>query len=78
MIPAALDVDQMLADLNAVGWLDYKIEIACGFSKGYIAQLKRREDREVFYKHGARLYNFWFDHAPKPSMSPLTVILVTT
>jgi hypothetical protein len=60
-VPAAIDIDAILADLNAAGWLDYKIEVVCGFSRGYIAQLKRRDDRDVFYRHGARLYNFWLD-----------------
>lgn len=74
MIPTALDIDKILLDLNEAGWLDYKIELACGFSKGYIAQLKRREDREVFYKHGARLYNFWADQR----MSPVNLAGATT
>lgn len=75
MIPPAIDVDQILADLNAAGWPDYKIEMACGFSRTYVAQLRRRQDREVLYKHGARLYNFWYDQT---CMSPVNVIVVTT
>lgn len=61
MIPAVIDIDRIIADLNRAGWLDYKIEVACGFARGYVAQLKRREDRDVLYKHGARLFNFWED-----------------
>lgn len=61
MIPAEIDAIAILADLKRLGWIDYKIEIACGFSKGYIAQVRHGNVEAMAYQRGARLYNFWFD-----------------
>ena len=61
-IPASLDIQQMLADLHANGWKDYKIEMACGFSVGYDAQLRCGNIQQITYQRGARLYNFWLDY----------------
>ena len=61
MIPALLDTSQILADLNAWGWRDQKIEVACGFSSGYIAQVRCRNVKSMSYARGARLYNFWVE-----------------
>jgi hypothetical protein len=79
LIPAAIDIDQILADLARVGWLDYKIEIACGFSRGYIAQVKRRDDPKMLYPHAARLYNFWSSQMEENlPYIPAVVLRVTT
>lgn len=59
MIPANIDTSHILRDLNDWGWRDYKIEVACGFSKGYIAQVRCRNVKEMTYVRAARLYNFW-------------------
>ena len=59
MIPAQIDTMQIVADLNAWGWRDYKIEIACGLGSGYIAQVRCENIREPAYGKAARLFNFW-------------------
>ena len=60
MIPADIDHRIILAELNEIGWKDYKIDMACGFSNGYCAQLKKNI-RLMTYQRAARLYNFWED-----------------
>lgn len=59
MIPAHIDVAQVVADLNDWGWRDYKIEIYCGLGSGYIAQIRCGNIREPAYSKAARLFNFW-------------------
>lgn len=61
MIPANIDHGAIFADLNRWGIVDYKIEIICGLSRGYVSQLKKRPDTAMTYQLAARLYNFWFD-----------------
>lgn len=63
MIPLALDIGSMLSDLNRWGWRDYKIEIACELSKGYVAQLRCGNIARISYPYAARLYNFWYAEA---------------
>lgn len=60
-IPAKLDVQTILADLKAAGWLDQKIEVACGLSNGYVAQLRAGRIERYCYEYGARLHNLWLD-----------------
>lgn len=59
MIPAQIDHQSIIADLKSWGWVDFKIELACGFSSGYIAQLKCGNISEMGYQKAARLFNFW-------------------
>lgn len=59
MIPIKIDTEAILTDLGSWGWRDYKIEIACGFSKGYIAQVRCGNVRVLAYERAARLFNFW-------------------
>ncbi len=59
MLPPALDHVSMLDDLRKWGWADYKIEMACGFSRGYVAQLRCSNISEMSYNRAARLFNFW-------------------
>lgn len=59
MIPANIDHCQLIADLNTWGLRDYKIELICGFSVGYVAQLKCGNVQQMTYQRAARLYNFW-------------------
>ena len=63
MIPPAVDVLQIVADLNGWGWRDYKIEVACGLGSGYIAQIRCGGIKEPAYGKAARLYNFWFEQS---------------
>jgi len=58
-IPALIDAMSIVADLNRWGVADYKIEMICGFSLGYLAQLKHGNIRVMGYPKAARLYNFW-------------------
>lgn len=59
MIPAEIDVQAIIRDLNRVGWKDQKIEIALGLSKGYVAKLKEGPRPNRPYQLAARLFNFW-------------------
>lgn len=61
MIPAEIDVQQIIDDLHAWGWRNSKIEIACGLSNGYIYKLTMGTRPMRPYQHCARLYNFWHD-----------------
>lgn len=58
-IPANIDHHAILADLNTWGWSDYKIGMSCGFSDGYVAQLKCDNIKEMGYQKASRLFNFW-------------------
>ena len=64
MIPAMIDVMQVVCDLNAWGWRDSKIEVACGLGQGYIAQIRCGNIKEPGYSKAARLYNFWICEQP--------------
>jgi len=59
MIPANIDHVAIVQDLNRWGYRDYKIELICGFSVGYVSQLKCGNVRQMVYQRAARLYNFW-------------------
>ena len=59
MIPANIDQIALLADLNRLGWKDYMLTEALGFSEGYISQLKCGNVAQMSYQKAARLYNFW-------------------
>ena len=60
-IPVEIDVQQILADLAAAGWVDYKIEVKCGLSQGYIYQVREGKIKKLSYQNAARLYNFWLE-----------------
>ena len=79
MIPAQIDVMQIVADLNEWGWRDYKIEVACGLGSGYISQVRCGNIREPAYGKAARLFNFWEEEADSQSALLQTrTISVTT
>lgn len=59
MIPANVDHVEIIRDLNAWGIVDFKIEMICGLSRGYVSQLKNDPDIRMTYQLAARLYNFW-------------------
>lgn len=59
MIPVEIDVQQIIKDLNEAGWRDQKIEIACGFSGGYVEKLRSGVRPNRPYQLVARLFNFW-------------------
>lgn len=58
MVPESIDFIALIGDLNKRGWPDMKIEFACGYSTGYIAQLKLGRIKDMRYDRAARLYNF--------------------
>lgn len=82
MIPADIDPKGIIADLNTWGIRDYKIEMICGFSIGYVAQLKCGAIQQMTYQRAARLFNFWFDearlHVPCETLQTHTVAATTT
>jgi hypothetical protein len=61
MIPANIDHVAICHDLNEWGIKDYKIEMICGFTEGYVHHLKTGGVRQMAYQRAARLYNFWFE-----------------
>lgn len=63
MIPAGIDYKGIIADLNTWGIRDYKIELICGFTIGYIAQVKCGAIKQMTYPRAAVLFNFWEDEA---------------
>ena len=72
-IPANIDVVTILSELNRYGWRDYKIEMLCGFSRGYVSQLKCGHVVLPNYRYAARLYNLWVDvrkDGPLPPLPP--------
>ena len=62
MIPI-VDHRQCVADLNAWGWRDYKIDLVCGFTGGYVAQIKCGNIALMSQDKAARLYNLWEQEA---------------
>ncbi len=59
MIPAKIDKDVILADLAKMGWIDYKVEIACALPRGWISKLRKGVTQDPGYSKTARLINFW-------------------
>lgn len=57
MIPEKIDAPALIADLNKWGMKDSKIEFACGFSGGYVAQIKCGNLKRMSYPKGAALLN---------------------
>ncbi len=62
MIPL-IDPHAIIQDLNLWGWRDFKIETVCGFSRGYVAQIKCGNVKAVAHERAVRLYNFWESEA---------------
>jgi len=60
-IPANIDHVAIIKDLNRWGLLDAKIENICGFSQGYVSQLRAGRIRQMTYQRAARMYNFWVE-----------------
>lgn len=61
MIPANIDHASVIEDLNGWGIVDFKIEVICGLSRGYVDYLKKHPGARISYQLGARLYNFWHE-----------------
>jgi hypothetical protein len=60
-LPANIDLRTMIAELNTAGMPDYKIELICSFSRGYISQVKTGHIQQVSYQKAARLFNLHAD-----------------
>lgn len=58
-IPAGIDHLEIIRELESWGWKGTKIECACGFSNGYVSQLKCGNITEMGYNKAARLFNLW-------------------
>ena len=57
MIPEAIDPRAVINELNSLGLRDYKIEIACGFTPGYVSQIRCGNVKTPAYSHAAKLLN---------------------
>jgi hypothetical protein len=55
------DYETYITELHRMGWKDYKIEMACGFAVGMIAQLRRRNFRDMLGQNAIRLYGLYAD-----------------
>jgi hypothetical protein len=74
----AIDSKQLIEDLSKWGWLDFKIETVCGFSRGYVAQIRCGNIKEMSYARAARLYNFWLEEEHKNKPAPqVTAVYVS-
>lgn len=62
-MPADIDYLGILADLNAWGIRDYKIEAMCGLPEGRVAKIKCGATKSMIYANAARLYNLWESEA---------------
>lgn len=79
MIPANIDHCAIVEDLNRWGIVDYKIEIICGFSQGYISHVRAGRVRQMIYQRAARLYNFWLDERQtRGEFEPIQYLAATT
>lgn len=72
MIPESIDVQKLLQELNLAGWRDSKIELTCGFAKGYISALKVRRIKNPGFVAGAKLLNLHFGNC-QPQVEQLSV-----
>jgi hypothetical protein len=72
MIPANLDYVSIVEELNSWGIVDYKIEVICGFSQGYIRHMKAGTYQDMTYQRAARLYNFWAEERQDRGLDVLT------
>lgn len=75
MIPANIDYVALVEELNSFGIGDYKLELICGFSDGYIRHLKNGSYRDMTYQRAARLYNFWAEERKLRGLHVLTVMV---
>jgi transcriptional regulator with XRE-family HTH domain len=57
MIPEEINVLSVLAELQALGWKDYKIEMECEFTRGYVAQIRCGNVEMPAYQKLAKLLN---------------------
>jgi len=57
MIPEEINVLAILAELHDLGWKDYKIEMACGYTRGYVAQIRCGNVKAPAYTYTAKLLN---------------------
>lgn len=67
MIPANIDHVAIVRDLNRWGIADYKIQMICGFTDGYVQHLKAGRVQQMNYQRAARLYNFWWEELQRRS-----------
>lgn len=70
-IPDKINYLQLLNELNAVGWLDYKIGLAIDLDKEYISQLRSGRIKRPSYEYSARLYNFHQSQVVRASPQPI-------
>lgn len=75
MIPANIDYRAIVQELNSFGIGDYKLEVICGFSDGYIRHLKDGSYRDMTYQRAARLYNFWCEERELRGLNVFTRIV---
>jgi hypothetical protein len=73
-----IDPIQVLDDLNKWGYSDWKIELCCGFSQSYVAQVRYGHVKEMSHNRAVRLYNFWLDeYLAQEALLPIHIQVTT-
>lgn len=57
MIPEDIDVLKILSELQSLGWKDCMIEMECGYTRGYVAQIRFGSVLMPAYPKAAKLLN---------------------
>lgn len=56
-IPTTIDVLALINELNGYGLRDHAIEIVCGLTQGYVAQVRCGNIKRPNYEYAAKIYN---------------------
>lgn len=72
MIPANIDYQAIVRELNSYGFGNYKIDTICGFADGCVAYVMAGYNRDMTYQRAARLYNFWCEERTQRGLDVLT------
>lgn len=57
MIPEEINVLAVLEELRRLGWKDCMIEMECGYTRGYVAQIRFGSVQMPAYPKAAKLLN---------------------
>lgn len=57
MIPEEINILAVLNELHDLGWKDSMVEVECGYTRGYIAQIRCGNMEMPTYPKAAKLLN---------------------
>ena len=75
MIPAHIDYQAIVQELNGWGYGCFKIDTICGFSEGYTVKILNGAFENMTYPRAARLYNFWWEERQLRGLHVFTTVL---